>query len=237
MPTLSTCPRLVQWALGSLPGWPGWYYFDPTYCLYVTVSVTVTSLREAATGKRRDVHEALKPEAEALSPANPRDGAWRDWGVANFCRGETQKRRSRDRGAETELATSLKSKYVAPCACAPVLAKLPAIAVFGIFVVGKVTSIFDKSLVFESECLIFTSGRSIWICHQFDYYGELRMPVQLPYYISILRLFSFAFNFGTDDVSIAQAAKAYSILGIIKRNFIFMDEASYIVSSRNSWFV
>ena len=111
MPTLSTCPRLVQSALGSHPGWPGWYYLDPTYCLYVTVSVTVTSLREAATGKRRDVHEALKPEAEALSPANPRDGAWPDWGVANFCQGDTQKRRSQDRGAETELATSLKSKY------------------------------------------------------------------------------------------------------------------------------
>ena len=63
------------------------------------------------------------------------------------------------------------------------------------------------------------------------------MPEQLPYYISILRLFSFAFNFCTDDVSFAQAAKAYSILGIIKTDFIFMDEASYIVSSRNSWFV
>jgi len=203
MPTLSTCPRLVQSALGSHPGWPGWYYLDPTYCLYVTVSFTVTSLREAATGKRRDVHEALKPEAEALSPANPRDGAWPDWGVANFCQGDTQKRRSQDRGAETELATSLKSKYRSTLRQ---FSQSYRQLLFSAFLLSAKWHRYLTRVSFSKANVWFLLPGAVY---EFDYYGELRMPEQLPYYISILRLFSFAFNFCTDDVSIAQAAKAY----------------------------
>ena len=66
----------------SLPGWLGWYHCDPSYCLYVVVSVTFRHvsllLREVhAADKPRNVYEALSHETEALhisTEASPRGG-------------------------------------------------------------------------------------------------------------------------------------------------------------------